>query len=546
MDPIAYKLAAFAAPNVLAACIRPQPRSADDSLQVLIFCELGVCPLLGLHDAEGVRLGPPLRLTGLDAPALGRERLLRQACDALYDAYTGLTVVAVGSGLVTIDSDNHCTWLAGLPNSHDMHDGVDAEARFCFPRRLAAGSRPGVLLVADLGKTPCGRGMRTHLRQLQLLRDGGGGGSGRGAWRMVITTLSYVSDGPKAWRWLYSGPVRWLLLAERRRDLLSRAWSSALGGWLRWAMPHPSNPATGVSGDGHGPSKRLGAASSSAATASAACVWGVRDVLIDRQGTAFLARSNSLDVLRPGGAAAISLPVPAAHGMGLARRRLLALPRGRVLLYGVAKHEAVLLRPPGDDEADVRPYGIDGSSGPPSSLSDDLGALLQQPGATADVTVLVGDRAFPLHRIILIARCPYYARLLTGGFADAAEPVLSLPHADANAFETVVRHIYTGDTAHLRPPLLRPVAVLADRLLLPALCGRAQELLLRGVVLAPGSAPSELLWAEQAGMEWLLARLEAYFLAHRQQVVALAPQGMRELLAAASPELLERLLLPGM
>ncbi len=53
-------------------------------------------------------------------------------------------------------------------------------------------------------------------------------------------------------------------------------------------------------------------------------------------------------------------------------------------------------------------------------LAADLGALLErQLDATADVTVLVGGRAFPAHKAILAARSPVLRRRIEGGgFAD--------------------------------------------------------------------------------------------------------------------------------
>ncbi|PNH04241.1 Kelch-like protein 30 [Tetrabaena socialis] len=487
MDP-PYRLVPFAAPNVRAVCSRPGS-SINEPEQPLVFCDFGVCPLLGL-DSEGcagLRLGPPLHLSGPGAA------LMDAACDAIYDHYIGATVVAVDAG-----------WWPWMPTT------------------AAPGSA-----------------------EVHTLRDG----SRRHA---SVFTLGYVTSSLLSEnRWLYSTAVGWLQSTATKRNVVLRCLSSLLGWWRDYTLPYGLLYALPYTASGEALVVSRDAADAGATTASdvvrhtaaAARFWGVCDTVLDTRGCTVTLSGSRLYMRRATGERS-SYRLSAGDGTsgrsnsGLGHR-LIALPNGSLIAYGIAEHEVTLLLP--DD-------GIDSNSSsacpPLPSLSDDLATLLAQPAATADVTVLVGGRRFPLHQSILAARCPYFASLLSSGFADSAAPELVLPDADPDTFAAITHHIYTGATTYLQAPLLRSVAVLADRLLLLAFCRLVQRQLLQGVT--PASAPGELLWAEQAGMAWLQGRLEAYFLRHRAAVARQGQEGVRELRAGASAGLLARLQLSGL
>eukprot|EP00198_Chlamydomonas_reinhardtii_P009338 XP_001698675.1 predicted protein [Chlamydomonas reinhardtii] len=111
---------------------------------------------------------------------------------------------------------------------------------------------------------------------------------------------------------------------------------------------------------------------------------------------------------------------------------------------------------------------------PAASLMRPLSANLADVSA-ADLTICVGERRFPCHRTILAARCDYFKhRLASDAFADARAAELELPDADPDAFELLLRWLYTGGAAAAIPAEhARSVAELADRLLLPELCAAA-------------------------------------------------------------------------
>ncbi|GLI66234.1 hypothetical protein VaNZ11_009973, partial [Volvox africanus] len=181
--------------------------------------------------------------------------------------------------------------------------------------------------------------------------------------------------------------------------------------------------------------------------------------------------------------------------------------------------------------------GLDG-------LAADLGALLEGEGCGgggeggssavgADVEVVVGDRSFSCHRAILAARCEYFRRLFQSGFADSSCSKVSLPDADPAAFLLILRYIYCA-AMDFPPPLLRALAELADRLLLPAASRTAQRQLLSAT--CPSSVVEDLLWAEARGFEELLTGLKGFYLANAHRILEEAP-GSLEVLMVRSPRL---------
>ncbi|PNH04482.1 Ectoderm-neural cortex protein 2 [Tetrabaena socialis] len=174
---------------------------------------------------------------------------------------------------------------------------------------------------------------------------------------------------------------------------------------------------------------------------------------------------------------------------------------------------------------------------PPRTLTADLRALLdRQPDGTTDVTIVVGGRAFPAHRALLCARSDYFQQRLGGGFADGSEHQLSLPEADPDAFEVVLRFVYTDDAADIPAAQAQAVAELADRLLLPELARQAAVVVEASVT--PGTVVGLLLWAEARGPAFseLLSRLKAWYVENQEAVAAAAPNALKRL-AEGSPDL---------
>ncbi|PNW86813.1 hypothetical protein CHLRE_02g096700v5 [Chlamydomonas reinhardtii] len=171
-----------------------------------------------------------------------------------------------------------------------------------------------------------------------------------------------------------------------------------------------------------------------------------------------------------------------------------------------------------------------------AGLLGDLSALLSSPdlqgavGEGAQVAVAVGGRRFTAHRLILAARCEYFRRLFAGGFADSGAREVVLQDADPDAFAALLRHMYTGELA-FPLQLLRPLAELADRLLLPQVVRHVKRRLLAAT--QPAGVVADMLWAHQQGFNDLLGNLKEWYLEHQQEVLRAAPDSVRQLFTTA-------------
>ncbi|KXZ54811.1 hypothetical protein GPECTOR_4g882 [Gonium pectorale] len=177
-----------------------------------------------------------------------------------------------------------------------------------------------------------------------------------------------------------------------------------------------------------------------------------------------------------------------------------------------------------------------------STLSRDFLALLDSPGATSDLTLLAGGRSFPVHRLILTARCPYFKTLFESGFGDRGARELKLGDADPGAVALLLRSIY-GGAAACPSELLKPAAELADQWLMT----ETRDGLYEAIAEASSSATitADLLWAESRDGSGggptaaaLLGQLEAKYVLFAAHVTMEDAQALAE----SNPELAGRLL----
>ncbi|GLC73001.1 hypothetical protein PLESTF_001318500 [Pleodorina starrii] len=161
-------------------------------------------------------------------------------------------------------------------------------------------------------------------------------------------------------------------------------------------------------------------------------------------------------------------------------------------------------------------------------LLGDLASLLTCPDELGydDVEVAVGGRRFRCHRLILSARCLHFRRL----FADSSARQVVLQDADPDAFELLLRYMYTGDMT-FPPHLMRAVAELANKLLLPKVVHHVHRRLLAAA--QPAGVVADMLWAHQQGFQELLGGLKDWYLRHQAEVLAAAEDSVRQLSVAA-------------
>ncbi|XP_060580552.1 LOW QUALITY PROTEIN: BTB/POZ domain-containing protein 9-like, partial [Ruditapes philippinarum] len=80
-----------------------------------------------------------------------------------------------------------------------------------------------------------------------------------------------------------------------------------------------------------------------------------------------------------------------------------------------------------------------------SSLSNNLGELLRN-SEYSDITLVVEERRFQAHKVILAARSEYFRAMLFGGLRESQPGTseVKLQDTSAKAFEAVLKYMYTG------------------------------------------------------------------------------------------------------
>lgn len=76
-----------------------------------------------------------------------------------------------------------------------------------------------------------------------------------------------------------------------------------------------------------------------------------------------------------------------------------------------------------------------------------LGSLneMRESGALCDVSLSVGDKRFPLHRVVLAASCPYFAAMFHSGLAEASRPEVDIHGVAPEVVERLLGFIYSGE-----------------------------------------------------------------------------------------------------
>ncbi|CAL5014788.1 unnamed protein product [Urochloa decumbens] len=102
---------------------------------------------------------------------------------------------------------------------------------------------------------------------------------------------------------------------------------------------------------------------------------------------------------------------------------------------------------------------------PPPELAGDLGRLLAT-GMGADVTLDVGGRAFPAHRVVLAARSPVFRAELFGGMMEKDARRIKIAGVRPEVFGLLLRFVYTeslpGDGEGCDAATMRRLLVAAD------------------------------------------------------------------------------------
>ncbi|KAG2500490.1 hypothetical protein HYH03_001270 [Edaphochlamys debaryana] len=431
-------------------------------------------------------------------------------------------------------------WSSGFVDvAFDASQGVLYAATHSAVYRLPEdGSVPARVAGSDAPPTPASAPMRAHAHAPAPPRRGGRGGGADRAGAAAAPPAAQANAAPAPPPQPDGFPALGFQPAANPLGLGAGAGAGAdAAGGGGGGGPLGGAAGGGAGGGGAAAAAargRAGAAGGGAAGAlagsSAGCSFsGVSGLVADGEGRLVVADRQQVVRLAPGGGVEAVVSVGKGDtSWGAVGCYPCVLPNGWLALCQYHDRRVLLLR------MGLRPAGAAAQrlawhEGLPGLVTD-LARLLACPDGSDDVTLVVGGSAFRCHRLILGARCAYFRRLFAGGFADSGAREVVLQDADPEAFQLLLTHLYTGDLA-FPPHTLRAVAELADRLLLPEVTSFVHRRLLAST--AAGSVVGDMLWAYRMGFADLLAGYKDWYLAHQPQVLAAAPEAVRDLCASA-------------
>ncbi|GLC40161.1 hypothetical protein PLESTM_001006900 [Pleodorina starrii] len=494
---------------------------------------------------------------------------------AVYDSYTKAVYFVEGRALMRLGPDNVVSPLAGHRETCGANDGPGPSARFQLPHSLVSDGA-GCLYVADCGAVrrvalpqPTAKAATAAKEKAVATAGPQGGSQGQEQeeqeqGQAVVTTMY---GGPGSFvdvaydilnRRLYAATISavYHMPDDGRVPVRIAGWEAAPGGGAG-AASATSGPAGGGGGGGvvhAATAAALGTRSYGGVAASAAGSSGgvdgfrrfsyISGLVADGDGGLLIADRHQMFRLEADGGpesviclgksdtswgAVGCYPAILPNGwLALCQyhdRRLLLLQLGLRCSSGTGSGTGSGLAPYPRPPWQLHQEGVVG-------LLGDLASLLTCPDELGydDVEVAVGGRRFRCHRLILSARCLYFRRLFAGGFADSGARQVVLQDADPDAFELLLRYMYTGDMA-FPPHLMRAVAELADRLLLPKVVHHVHRRLLAAA--QPAGVVADMLWAHQQGFQELLGGLKDWYLRHQAEVLAAAEDSVKQLFVAA-------------
>ncbi|PNH06744.1 Protein phosphatase 1 regulatory subunit pprA [Tetrabaena socialis] len=560
--------------------ILPGGRPGEAALtQTLVAGGRGLRPLTGADGPSGLSLGPALQLYADPAARDGEPAVARrpytprdQLRDPVWDPYSSAVYMGEGHAILRLASDGTVTVVAGAVEEAGDADGPGGTARFREPRYL---------VLDGAGSLYAAQGPR--VRKLQLPPGVGpvAGQQGSLAGGIPAAALGRAAEGPVG-----GAPASLTAVGEagvlvstlpfRASDSIS---GLAFDGGVRGSGSSGSSGGNGSSSRNSGSSGSSGGSGSllfstetalyrlpladptaallllagaegeasivdgRGADARFSSIWGI---VLDGEGSVYMPDWEDQDTTKLRRVTVDGIVTTAVVGLEGLIGLPAILPNGCLALNdfkGDTLHVVGLgLKLPRCHTARALPAAPVGL--PPRTLPADLRALLgRQLDGTADVAIAVGDRTFHMHRALLSARSDYFQRLFGGGFADGSAQQLSLPDADADAFEVVLCWVYTG-TADIPAALAAGVAELADRQLLPEL--RDLALAVVEATVSTVTVAGLLLWAEATealgpAFSELLSRLKAWYVENHEAVLREAKEEVG-LLAVRSPGLMLQLM----
>lgn len=86
---------------------------------------------------------------------------------------------------------------------------------------------------------------------------------------------------------------------------------------------------------------------------------------------------------------------------------------------------------------------------PEDNLSTDLGKLLEE-GLFSDITLMVGDQRFPVHKALLASRSPVFAGMFRHiEMEESKQGVVQIKDLEPEVLKEMLKFIYTGKATQL-------------------------------------------------------------------------------------------------
>ena len=85
-----------------------------------------------------------------------------------------------------------------------------------------------------------------------------------------------------------------------------------------------------------------------------------------------------------------------------------------------------------------------------------------QNGHCTDVQLVVGERVFPVHKVILAARSPVFNAMFSNAMTESKSGIVNITDVDPDVLEQFLRFMYTGEL-HQSAPCSNRLAAVADK-----------------------------------------------------------------------------------
>lgn len=182
---------------------------------------------------------------------------------------------------------------------------------------------------------------------------------------------------------------------------------------------------------------------------------------------------------------------------------------------------------------------------PPTNLHQQFGELLRS-GTVSDVTILVSDKSFPAHKLILSMRSPVFMAEFFGEMKEKCSRQVEVKDMDPTVFKAMLHFIYTDTVPELdqrieeAATMAQHLLVAADRYGLDRLKLICESKLSGGI--SVDTAATTLALAEQHNCSQLKARCVEFIVSTPEVLDAVLATEGYHYLAASCPSVLADLL----